>query len=79
MACRIPQIRGHDAQILVACNLTDPDEVAKMSPDDLWATVKPFVKTTEGKRIVRGGKAPDLAEIRDWISWAQSARKLKAA
>lgn len=79
LACRIPQIRGHDAQILVACELTTPEEVAKMTPEDLWAIVKPFTKTAEGKRIIRGGKSPDLAEIRDWITWAQSSRSLRAA
>ena len=79
LACRVPQIRGHDAQILVACDVKDPTMLARMEPDDLWARVKPFTKTSEGKRIIRGGKAPDLAEVRDWILWAKSSRTMRAA
>jgi hypothetical protein len=79
LACRIPQIRGHDAQILVACGVTDPDKLASMSANELWGIVQPFTKTAECKRIVRNGKGPDLEEIQDWINWAKSARTLQAA
>ena len=79
MACRIPQIRGHDAQILVACDVTDPTMLARMDPEELWARVKPFSKTSEGKRIIRNGKAPNLAEVRDWVMWAKASRTMRAA
>ena len=79
LACRIPQLRGHDAQILVACGVTQPDRLAAMSDEELWALVKPFIRTNEGKRIIRSGKAPDIDEIRDWIAWARKARALQAA
>lgn len=79
LACRIPQLRGHDAQILVACGIFDPPALAAMTPDALWAIVRPFIKTPDCKRIIRNGKAPDKAEIQDWITWAQSARSLQAA
>ncbi len=79
MACRIPQIRGHDAQILVGCGIKDPTTLARMDPDEVWAIVKPFAKSPEGKRIIRGGKGPDLAEVRDWITWAKSSRTMRSA
>jgi hypothetical protein len=79
LACRIPQLRGHDAQILVACGITDADELARMSADELWNRVGPFARTTEGKRIIRGGNAPDQAEVTDWINWSKSARSLRSA
>ena len=79
LVCRIPQIRGHDAQILVACEYFDPDEIGMMQPNDLFAVVQPFVETTEGERIIRNGKKPDLEEVSDWIRWAQHARSLRAA
>lgn len=79
LACRIPKMRGHDAQILVACGITSPDTLAAMNPDELWKIVRPFIKTSECKRIIRNGKAPDKDEIRDWIEWAQDARTLQAA
>jgi hypothetical protein len=79
LACRIPWLRGHDAQILVACGITEPERLAKMDANDLWRTVEPFTKTSQCRRIVRNGKAPDLEEINSWIQWAQHARRLHAA
>ena len=79
LACRIPQLRGHDAQILVACGVQDPTELAAMDVDALWRVVQPFIETNEGKRIIRNGRAPDRHEVADWIRWAQSARSVKAA
>lgn len=79
MVCQIPQLRGHDAQILVACEVEDPQTLASMRPNDLFAKVMPFTQTSEGERIIRGGKKPDLAEIQDWIEWASHARDIKAA
>ena len=79
LVCRIPQLRGHDAQFLVACGVTEPEDLAGMDPEKLFGIVGPYSKTREGQKIVRSGKAPDLAEIKDWISWAQQTRALAAA
>lgn len=79
LAVRIPQLRGHDAQILVALDITEPEELAAAAPDELWSRVEPFVETKEGKRIIRNGKTPDLEEVNEWIQWAQAARHLNAA
>lgn len=77
LMCRIPQIRGHDAQILVGVDVTQPKTLAAMNPSVLLSMVEPFVKTSAGGRIVRSGRQPDLAEVTDWIAWAQLARPLE--
>ncbi|MFT5525421.1 MAG: energy-coupling factor transporter ATP-binding protein EcfA2 [Pirellulaceae bacterium] len=79
LVCRVPQLRGHDAQILVACDLTDVDTVAEMEPNSLWGLVQPLIDSKKGQRIIRNGKVPDLDEIRGWIASAQQARSLRAA
>jgi energy-coupling factor transporter ATP-binding protein EcfA2 len=79
LAIRVPQLRGHDAQILVALGVTSPERLAEMNPDDLWAEVAPFVRSNQGKRIIRNGRQPDLQEATDWVTWASSARSLQAA
>ena len=79
LVCRIPRLRGHDAQILVACGWREPDEIAGADPQQLFAQVSAFVKTMEGQRIIRSGKPPDLAEVTDWIQWSGQARTLQAA
>ncbi len=79
LACRVPQLRGHDAQILVALGVTNVEELAASDPQLLWTLVEPFVETKEGKRIIRNGKTPDLEEVTEWVQWAQGSRLLSAA
>ncbi len=79
LVCRIPNLRGHDAQLLVACDLIEPEEIASMQPQSLYQVMGPFSETKEGLKIIRSGKKPDLAEITDWIAWAQHTRSLQAA
>lgn len=79
LATRIPQLRGHDAQILVALGIVDPSELAESDPEELWNQVKPFVATNQGKRIIRNGKQPDFEEVTNWIQFAAAARPLKVA
>ena len=79
LVCRIPNLRGHDAQLLVACGLDSPEFVANMDADALLAQVSEVAQSKEGQRILRGSKEPDMAEVLDWISWASSCRTLSAA
>ena len=79
LVCCIPQIRGHDAQILVGVGVTDTDRLASMAADDLIALVDGFMETKAGERILRGGCPPDRDEVTSWIQWAGQSRQLKAA
>ena len=79
LMCQIPELRGHDAQILVACRVTTPENLASQKPAELFAIVEPFSSSKEGERIIRNGRKPDLAEVTEWIQWAANARSLKAA
>ena len=77
--CRVPEIRGHDAQFLVACGYETVESLARVDPQNLFDAVADIVDTKEGRRILRGGKKPDLAEITDWISYSNQSRELRAA
>jgi hypothetical protein len=79
LALRIPNLRGHDAQILVGCGYKEPEQVARAKADDLLAKVDTFCATSEGERVLRSGPKPDASEIASWIAWAGDARPLKAA
>ena len=79
LVCRIPNLRGHDAQLLVGCGIIDAEELASMRPEILFEKIEPFSNTKEGLKIIRNGKKPDLEEITDWISFAQHNRSLQAA
>jgi len=48
LVCGVPWLRGHDAQILVACGVTDPEALAKLDAATLWKTVQPLAESAEG-------------------------------
>ena len=79
LVCRIPNLRGHDAQLLVACKVTSPEELSRMNVTSLLAQVTAVAKSSEGQRRLRGSQAPDLAEVTDWINWSTNSRSLNAA
>lgn len=76
LVCRVPNLRGHDAQLLVACEIYTPEQLAACNPEELFAIIQPFAESREGTKIIRSGKQPDLEEVQDWIRWAQSQRGL---
>ncbi|MFN3192087.1 MAG: DUF4332 domain-containing protein [Aureliella sp.] len=79
LVCRIPNLRGHDAQLLVACEITSPESVALMDAEALLADVGKVAGSKEGQRILRGSKEPDLEEVNDWIAWASNSREIATA
>ncbi len=79
LVCQIPNLRGHDAQILVACGYRDPAAVADAAVKTLLAEATEFSSSSAGQRVIRSGKAPDREEVTDWVRWASQARLLRAA
>ena len=79
LVCQIPMLRGHDAQLLVAAGITEPGRLATCEASWLLNQIEPIASSREGKSILRGGKHPDLAEMREWIANAQRCRELVAA
>lgn len=79
LVCRIPGLRGHDAQVLVGSGFTTPEEIATMKPSDLFEFVDAYCDTSEGQRALRGGHRPDTEEVSQWIAGARKRRVLGAA
>lgn len=79
LMCNVPHLRGHDAQILVACEVTTAEQLAQMAPHKLFDIVDPFVRSKDGQRLLRSSKAPDLEEVTEWIEYARQSPLLKAA
>ncbi|MEO0529501.1 MAG: DUF4332 domain-containing protein [Planctomycetota bacterium] len=74
LMCRVPGLRGHDAQVLVGSGFASAEEIAAMKPADLLEFVDPFCDTPEGQRALRGSARPDLAEVSQWIAGARQRR-----
>ena len=79
LVCTVPNLRGHDAQILVYCDIKTADALAAQDIDVLLAAATRFCSSKSGQRLLRGASAPDRAEISDWIAWSNHARSIKAA
>ena len=79
LMCRIPLLRGHDAQVLVAVGYRTLGDLEGLSAKRVFEKVGPFVRTKEGQRLLRSSRTPDLEEVGDWLVWASHARPLKAA
>ncbi len=79
LVCRVPMLRGHDAQLLVLGEVTSPEELAQWSPDELFGMIDGISQSKEGRRIIRGGNDPDLEEVTSWIQNAHHTRELRAA
>jgi hypothetical protein len=77
LVCRVPDLRGHDAQFLVACGIRTAEQLANCDPQALLAPILEFVATSNGQRILRGGQVPDLEEVTSWITAGRNARSLR--
>jgi hypothetical protein len=79
LVCQIPQLRQHDAQILVGSGYTRAEQIAEMQPEELLSHVTAFCATDAGIRILGEHAPPDLALVAKWVSRAGHRRKLDAA
>jgi len=79
LVCRVPNLRGHDAQQLVAAGVTTAEHLASSNITSLVNKVAAFASSKAGQRVLRGATGADEAEVRDWIQWATSSRTLRAA
>ena len=78
LVCSVPGLRGHDAQVLVACGITSAESLARLEPTTLWGTIEPFVSSKHGERLLRSANKPDLAEVTNWITWARARHEFAA-
>jgi len=79
LCCDIPGLRGHDAQILVACGYRTAESVAAANHETLTKAAIAIVSSPAGQRVLRGSKPPDAEEIAFWIKSAQSRTARAAA
>ena len=79
LVCRIPNLRGTDAQLLVASGCTTAEAVASMNAASLYAAITSVASSKQGQRFLRGGNAPDRQRVEHWIEWAQNSRAVRAA
>lgn len=72
LVCRVPNLRGFDARILVACGITTPATLAATPPVTLLHKVEAFLATERGQQVLLSGSSHELARITSWIATANS-------
>ncbi len=79
LVCSVPNLRGHDAQMLVAVGIHNAEQLAQSNATTLHKAVATFASSKAGQRVLRGTDAPDLQEVQHWIAWALQSRNVRAA
>ncbi|MBX3441941.1 MAG: DUF4332 domain-containing protein [Planctomyces sp.] len=79
LMCSVPGLRGHDSQLLVACDLLTAADIAARNAESLLAVVGGFAESKEGQRILRSSSPPDADEVAGWIRAATSVQDRRAA
>ena len=79
LVCRIPQLHGFGAQLLVACGYTEPEQISAADADAVATEIVEFSETKKGQRILRNGTPPSRDTIKAWVESAAHTRPLEAA
>jgi len=74
----VPGLRGTHAQLLVGAGYRTAQAVADADPISLSASVLKFVGTSQGKRVLREGRPPDLEKVKAWVDVAKTAVAMAA-
>ncbi|MFN5392287.1 MAG: DUF4332 domain-containing protein [Planctomycetota bacterium] len=79
LVCRVPDLRGQDAQLLVAAGYRTAESIAEASGDSLYEAIASVASSKQGLRYLRGGNPPDRDRVVSWIEWSKHSRMVKAA
>ncbi len=67
LSCHVPHLRQYDAQVLVACGITDPDLLRRAEPSELYHRVKVLRETAAGRALLDSGSAFEIQRLTNWI------------
>jgi hypothetical protein len=78
LMCSVPDLRCADAIVLVACGITGPLDLRRISAAALQATLGPFVAGAAGQRLLRGASPPTFEDVARWIETVEESRVRRA-
>ncbi len=79
LVCRVPNLRGHDAQLIVGAGIFGAEELGACHAETMYEKIAQYASSKAGVRVLRGSDAPDREEVSNWILWAQHCRAVRAA
>ncbi|MGC1273282.1 MAG: DUF4332 domain-containing protein [Planctomycetaceae bacterium] len=75
LCCDVGVLTPSESQLLVACGVTGPEDLAALSPVELWELVVPVAESPDGRRLLQGNPAPDIDTVTRWIDAAKRPRQ----
>lgn len=75
LVCCVPHLRPYDAQVLVSCEIDDPEQLSRLSGRDLRERVEQFALTEEGQGLLHSGTEEEVSRLLEWIRCASSQGK----
>ncbi|MBY0587526.1 DUF4332 domain-containing protein [bacterium] len=79
LVCQIPELRGHDAQILVGSGYRGRSQVAAANIEQITRDVTRFLESPLAQRTLRQPTMPERAEMQRWIRHAEQLQQRRAA
>lgn len=79
LVCDVPALCGYKAQLLVAVDCRNADELASCDREELYTCIERFCETKEADRILRSSSPPDADEIEKWILSSKNGQMRKAS
>jgi hypothetical protein len=73
LCCEVTILSPAEAQLLAACGVSGSEDLAALSPVELWELVIPVAESPDGKRVLKGRPAPGLDTVTGWIDAAKKA------
>jgi hypothetical protein len=78
LICRVPGLQPYDARILVACGVTDPEQLLETSFSELRERVRKLASSADGRAILLSGTELELSRISDWLHVPSADKPLMA-
>jgi predicted flap endonuclease-1-like 5' DNA nuclease len=79
LVCRVPGLSGPAAQLLVACGIVEPEELAACAPEELLEKIGSFLASPEGQQSPPSEQTPSLPTVAQWIERASHIQPSRAA
>jgi hypothetical protein len=71
LACTVPGLKAREAQALVACGVTDAQDLAQMDAAELCDAVAEWGLSEDGQRAWGSAPAPSADDVATWIARAK--------
>ena len=71
LMCEVPSLKVVDTQMIAGASCFTRKELLQTNAEILHVRITQYAATSAGRRYLRGGSAPNLTDVRNWIELAK--------